>query len=156
MVRIHHVGIQSSTSDLRWRLRMSFTIALWCTNHFRPKFAIYTYPPYLDGRSCSKKERKKKAKIMLRGMNTDGNGWKNRERERERERERNNRERKRKRDMLITETCGNRKIYRKALIFNLHSPYMNITLHTHLCKQFFHKNMIKTSCFLCLSVKCTD
>ena len=73
-----------------------------------------------------------------------------------REQEQNNREQERKRDIPVTEMGRNQKIYRKALLFNLHSPYMNITLHTSLCKLFFQKNMIKTICFLCVRVKCTD
>ena len=33
-IRIHHVGVQSSPSDSRWRLRISSTTTPWCTNHF--------------------------------------------------------------------------------------------------------------------------
>ena len=33
-IRIHHVGVQSSRSDSRWRLRISSTTTLWCTNYF--------------------------------------------------------------------------------------------------------------------------
>ena len=54
-----------------------------------------------------------------------------------RERERNSWERKWKRNMQVTETDGNRKIYRNALLFNHHSPCMNITLYTLLRKLFF-------------------
>jgi len=34
---------------------------------------------------------------------------------------------------------GNRKIYRKVLLFNFHSPCMNITLQTFLRSYFFKK-----------------
>jgi len=48
------------------------------------------------------------------------------------------------------EMDGNWKLYQNALLFNRHSPCMNITLHTLLCKLFF-QNMIKASCFICLN-----
>ena len=67
-----------------------------------------------------------------------------------RERERNSWVREQKRDITVTETDGNRKIYRNALVFNHHSFCMNITLDTPLHKLFF-KNMINISCFLRLN-----
>ena len=63
------------------------------------------------------------------------------------ERERNSRVRERKRDITVTETGGNRKIYRNVLLFNHHSLFMNITLDTPLHKLFL-KNMINVSCIL--------
>ena len=69
---------------------------------------------------------------------------------RKRQREQNSRVRERKQDITVTETGGNRKIYRNALLFNHHSLFMNITLDTPLHKLFF-KNMINVSCFLRLN-----
>ena len=63
------------------------------------------------------------------------------------ERERNSRVREQKRDITVTETGGNRKIYRNVLLFNHHSLRMNIILDTPLHKLFF-KNIINISCFL--------
>ena len=91
------------------------------------------------------------------GMKTDGNGWEDPSTISvsvfyygKRERERNSWVRERKRDITVTETDGNRKIYRNALVFNHHSFCMNITLDTPLHKLFF-KNMINISCFLLLN-----
>ena len=64
-----------------------------------------------------------------------------------REQERNSQVRERKRDITVTETGGNRKIYRNALLLNHHSFCVNITLDTPIHKLFF-KNMINISCFL--------
>ena len=60
------------------------------------------------------------------------------------EREQNNREQERRRDIRVTEMGGNRKIYRNALLFNHHSPCMNITLYTLLRKLCFMFSMIKS------------
>ena len=91
------------------------------------------------------------------GMKTDGNGRMNSSTISvsifyygKRERERNSRVREWKRDITDTETGGNRKIYRNALLFNHHSFCMNITLDTPLHKLFF-KNMINISYFLLLN-----
>ena len=91
------------------------------------------------------------------GMKTDGNGRENLSTifvsvfyYRKRERERNSRVREWKQDIMVTETGGNQKIYRNALLFNHHSLFMNITLDTPLHKLFF-KNMINVSYFLRLN-----
>ena len=55
------------------------------------------------------------------------------------ERKRNNWKWERKWDISVTEMGGNRKIYRKVLLFNFHSPCMNITLKTFLRSYFFKK-----------------
>ena len=54
-----------------------------------------------------------------------------------REQERNNKKRKQKRDIHVTKMGRNWKLYCNALLFNHHSPHMNITLYTILCKLFF-------------------
>ena len=89
--------------------------------------------------------------VCLVGMKTDENG-----REtpstisisifcyEKQEREQNNREQERRRDRRVTETGENRKIYRNALLFNHHSPCMNITLYTLLRKLCFMFSMIKS------------
>jgi len=58
---------------------------------------------------------------------------------RKQEREWNCWVRERKRDITVTETGGNRKIYRNALLINHHSLCMNVTLDTPLHKLFFKK-----------------
>jgi len=85
-------------------------------------------------------------------MKTDGNGRENPSTVSvfyygKRERVRNSWVRERKRNITVTETDGNRKIYRNALLFNHLSFCMNITLDTPIHKLFF-KNMINISCFL--------
>ena len=64
-----------------------------------------------------------------------------------RERERDSQVREQKQDITVTETGGNRKIYRNVLLFKNHSFCMNITQDTPLHKLFF-KNMINIYCFL--------
>ena len=121
---------------------------------------VVLYHPSIKGGymmcTCSSSEWELDSSLQV-GMKTDGNGRENLSTisvsvfyDGKRERERNSRVRERKRDITVTETGGNRKIYRNALLFNHHPLCINITLDTPLHKLFF-KNMINVSCFLWLN-----